>query len=124
MEAANEFVNQLYGYDNIFVTGYSLGGHIAEDVTLNCAGVTECVTFDSPGRGDTILTGNSAAASKITCYCNRWSSVSWVGQHVGTVQTLEVAWNVIPLPGNICIYYHGIDEMIDALGGISSLSEE
>lgn len=37
-------------YDNIIAIGYSLGGYLAADATLNNSKVNECITFNAPGR--------------------------------------------------------------------------
>jgi hypothetical protein len=47
---ANELIHSL-PYDNIMVTGHSLGGFVAADVAVNNSKVKECVTFDAPGHG-------------------------------------------------------------------------
>ncbi len=47
---ANNVVADL-PYENIIVTGYSLGGYLAADVRLNLSNkVARCVTFNAPGR--------------------------------------------------------------------------
>ena len=118
IEAGNQLANELshFGY-NTYLTGYSLGGHIAVDVALHCQELTECVAIDPPGRGDTIITGSSKNRDKITNYINRWSSISWVGQHVGTVYYLDVEENW--LLG--VIHNHDIEYTINALGGYGAL---
>ena len=118
IEAGNQLANELshFGY-NTYLTGYSLGGHIAVDVALHCQELTECVAIDPPGRGDTIISGSSQNRDKITNYINRYSSISWVGQHVGTVYSLDVEENW--LLG--VIHNHDIEYTIDALGGCGAL---
>ena len=118
IEAGNQLANELshFGY-NTYLTGYSLGGHIAVDVALHCQELTECVAIDPPGRGDTIISGSSQNRDKITNYINRYSSISWVGQHVGTVYSLDVEENW--LLG--VIHNHDIEYTIDALGGYGAL---
>ena len=112
IESANSLLSQLASFGhNIYVTGYSLGGHIAVDVTLNHSEILECITFDPPGRGDAIISGSNGNAGKIINYCNKYSSISWVGDHIGKVYMLDV------YPNDIAGIFHNHDivYMVDAL---------
>lgn len=119
-EVANQLVGSLIsqGYRNLYVAGHSLGGHLAVDVTLQNDRVSECFAFDAPGRGDAWYKQFFAdsQARKITVYCNTGSKVSAVGMQIGTVIKLNVREN-----GSGLMVNHGIEEMIDALGGRSSI---
>lgn len=119
-EAANRLIKELVGagYQNIYVAGHSLGGHLAVDVTLNNSSVKECYAFDPPGRGDAWYRQyvSASQASNITSYLCEGSYVSAIGKHVGKTLPLNVEPNKAgPLPN------HGIDQIIDALGGLNEI---
>ena len=119
-EAANRLISEL-PYSNISVTGHSLGGHLAADVTLNSTKITECVTFDPPGRGDTwmrTLFDPGDRVSKITNYCARGSVVSGTGAQIGNVVMVDVNPNVDSILPN-----HDLQHIIDdALGGMEAVA--
>jgi len=58
-EAAKKFVEDLTAlnpqYNNITVTGHSKGGNMAAYVTVLCANVTNCVSFDGQGFNEMFL---------------------------------------------------------------------
>ena len=115
-EAANHLLDDLSAkYSNISVAGYSLGGHLAADVTLNHTSISECVTFDPPGRGDTWLRTTfdpGDRVSKITNYVAGGSAVSAVGTHIGEVHYVDVDFNMAgPFPN------HGIAQIADSIAG-------
>lgn len=121
-ESANKLIRELSKtYSNISVSGHSLGGHLAADVTLNNSSISECVTFDPPGRGDTWMRTTfdpGDRVSKITNYVADGSVVSAVGDQIGRVEHLSVESNWAgPFPN------HGIDQMKDALGGDSAIEQ-
>lgn len=94
-EAANRIIRQIasQGFGHLYVTGHSLGGHLAADVTLHNEEVEECMTFDPPGRGEAWFQNwfNSGRTSKIVNYQFVGSPVHMVGHHVGLSLSL-VSW--------------------------------
>lgn len=120
-EAANRVIKNLssQGYSSIYVAGWSLGGHLAVDVTLNNDAVKECYAFDPPGRGDTWYRKYVSAeqATRIVNYLCVDSFVSSIGEHIGT----NIELNVVPNDSAPPFHNHGIEEIIDALGGRNSV---
>ena len=109
-------------YNNIVVTGHSLGGYLATAATLKNDTVSKCITFDPPGRYDVILqeTFNSDRTSVITSYEAQGSNISSVGYDVGDVQRIPVKED-----GKFTdiSYNHSIDNLCDALGGKKTMME-
>ena len=120
-EAANRVIKNLssQGYNTIYVAGWSLGGHLAVDVTLNNDAVKECCALDPPGRGDTWYRKYVSAeqATRIVNYLCVDSFVSSIGEHIGT----NIELNVVPNDSAPPFHNHGIEEIIDALGGRNSV---
>jgi pimeloyl-ACP methyl ester carboxylesterase len=91
--SANTYIKNL-PYDNIVVTGHSLGGYLAADVTLGHDKVTECVVFDAPGRNDANVKWNDLfhgdRVEKITNYNAARDIVHIVGRQPGSTN---------PVPG-------------------------
>ena len=119
IDAANDLISNLEKkYKNIDVTGYSLGGHLATDVTLKHDSISSCVTIDPPGRGDASYRKYfddvfKERSKKITNYCNEGSWVSWDGEQVGKTINVHVKDNYDAVFKN-----HDIDHMInDFFGG-------
>lgn len=108
-------------YDNIVVTGHSLGGYLATAATLKNDAVSKCITFDPPGRYDTLLqeTFNSDRTSVITSYEARGSTISSVGYDVGDVHRIKVEES----GSNFIDRNHSIDNLCDALGGKKAMME-
>lgn len=109
-------------YDNIVVTGHSLGGYLATAATLKNDSVSKCITFDPPGRYDTLLqeTFNSDRTSVITSYEAQGSNISSVGYDFENVQRIPVKED-----GKFTdiAYNHSIDNLCDALGGKKAMME-
>lgn len=101
-------------YENVVVTGHSLGGHLATDVTLNNKDVDRCVAFEAPGRYDAKLQGwfNKEQYSKITTYNAKGSIISSaVGSTAGKEHKVDVKLN-----GEMVIdVNHSIKEVRNAL---------
>ena len=119
IEALN-IINELSkSHPNITVSGYSLGGYLATAAALRCPAVTKCVTFDPPGRYDSIFQKyfNSEAWSKIKTYEAQGGTISSVGLASGDMTKLNVKDNWI---GPI-FHNHKIENIYDALGGDSEL---
>ena len=93
---ANKLIEGL-PYENIMVTGHSLGGYIASDVAINNSKVKECVVFDAPGRGG--ITGLGALGSvnelnpKIINYYAKGDNVHNVGIQPGRSYAVDVGSN-------------------------------
>ena len=87
-EEAKALINGL-GYENIQVTGHSLGGYLAIEVALSCDRVKECVTFNALVRNNAGGLFNKNA-KKITQYRtgNDVASSPFLGQRVGKVITI------------------------------------
>lgn len=103
-------------YNNIVVTGHSLGGYLATSVALKNEAVSKCVTFDPPGRNyyDTVACDgefDSDRTSVITSYEADGSVISSVGYEVGNVQKIEVNGK-----GEL-FGKHNIDYICESLGG-------
>ncbi len=135
---ANDLISGL-PYKDITVTGHSLGGYLAADVTLKNANVSNCVTFDAPGHDHKIVVSQSAKdnlefnpadpfklsvevnknAGKVHNYIAKGSPVSAVNEQVGTyIRELDIQgdnWAGI-------FYKHGIDGIKDSLGGDQLIS--
>ena len=79
-------------YDNVVVTGHSLGGHLATDVTLNNKKVDQCIAFEAPGRYDLLYHQlfNEEQHSKIKTYNASGSIISSVGGVAGDEVNLDV----------------------------------
>ncbi len=113
-------------YDNIVVSGHSLGGYLATAATLFNDTVSKCVTFDPPGRSDPPGRGNvdvllhnvlnGDRVSVITTYEAKGSLISSVGQGVGTIYKVDVKES-----GGAIDHNHSIDNLCDALGGKSAM---
>ena len=116
-EAANRIVKSL-PYKDVKVTGHSLGGHIAADVTLNNKNVSWCFTFDAPGRGDAVIknTFDQERVNRIFNYCAKGSNVNKVGMQIGSTEYLNVEPNKAGIFTN-----HSIDKIAEALGGRDEL---
>lgn len=117
-EAANKLISNL-PYKDIKVTGHSLGGHLAADVTLNNKNVSLCTTFDPPGRGDTWMRttfDSDSRVSKITNYCINGSPVNLVGDQIGKTYYKDVEENYDSFFKN-----HDIGYIIEAFGGQEEL---
>ncbi len=100
-------------YDDIVVTGHSLGGYLATSATLQNKNVSKCVAFDPPGRYDTKdqMKYNYEQFSKVITYEANGSPISGVvGRGVGSVIPIDVKENWIGIVKN-----HGIVEICDAL---------
>ena len=114
---ALDLVNDLSEkYNNIVVTGHSLGGYLATSVALKNEAVSKCVTFDPPGRNyyDTVACDgefDSDRTSVITSYEADGSVISSVGYEVGNVQKIEVNGK-----GEL-FGKHNIDYICESLGG-------
>ena len=122
MRAANDLIKKL-PYKDIKVTGHSLGGHVAADVTLNNEKISKCTTFDPPGRGDTWARTNwdpGDRVSKITNYVVGGSPVSSVGKQIGKTVRKNVHENYDAVFKN-----HDINHIInEAFGGIERVKNE
>lgn len=111
---ANILINELSKeYSNIVVTGHSLGGYLATSATLGNGAVSECITFDPPGRQDSLLQNvlNQGQVSKIRTYKAKGSPVSseLLGHKaMGTVVKLDVEKEDNPCN-------HGIKQISEAL---------
>ena len=114
---ALDLVNDLSEkYNNIVVTGHSLGGYLATSVALKNEAVSKCITFDPPGRNyyDTVACDgefDSDRTSVITSYEADGSVISSVGYEVGNVQKIEVNGK-----GEL-LGKHNIDYICESLGG-------
>lgn len=64
---------QLYDHNNVYVTGHSLGGALAQYVAIKLDAVTQCIVFNSRGvSGDLKAYAESTGRDgKITSYYNR-----------------------------------------------------
>lgn len=112
---ANTLVSQLTKkYDNVVVTGHSLGGYLATSTTLHNSGVSKCVSFEAPGRYDTGVQKifNNERFNKIDTYNAEGSLISKVGSPVGDVETIPVKES-----GGAISHNHSIANLCDALGG-------
>ena len=114
-------------YENVVVTGHSLGGHLATDVTLNNKNVDQCIAFEAPDRFDHLYQKvfNHEQASKITTYNAKGSIISSavIGDTMGEEVMVDVEANGKMIIDN----NHGIKELRNALvrrnsggGGFSS----
>jgi len=121
-EEARKLTKQITKqYENVVVTGHSLGGHLATDVTLNNKKVDQCVAFESPDRWDSYYQNkNNKQASKITTYNAEGSIISTAvpGETTGN----EVMVEVEPKWNKIIDRNHGIKELRNALSTSSSSS--
>ena len=102
-------------YQNVVVTGHSLGGHLATDVTLNNNKVDQCVAFEAPDRWDHLYqkTFNKKQASKITTYNAEGSIISTAVP--GDTTGKEVMVDVDPNGKMIIDRNHGIKELRNEL---------
>lgn len=122
---AKDLVNDLSKkYDNIVVTGHSLGGFLATEVALKNEAVSKCITFDPPGRRyDAAIQEifNSDRTSVITSYEAEGSFISSniVGHDVGNVISVPVR----PSGDFVIDKNHKIEYLCDALGGKKSMME-
>lgn len=93
VHAANAYISNLK-YSNVMVTGHSLGGYLAADVTLRNEKISECYTFNAPGRSALDALGNSifnsSNADKITNVNARQDNVHNIGFQPGTSRTVDV----------------------------------
>ena len=82
-------------YKNVVVTGHSLGGHLATDVTLNNKDVDSCIAFEAPGRYDGLyqMFFNQEQNAKIKTYNANGSIISAVGGAAGNEERVDVKFN-------------------------------
>lgn len=117
LEARN-IINTLEDhYEQIVVTGHSLGGHLATDVALRNSEVTKCVAFDPPGRYDAPIQNafNKENTSKLKTYEACGSAISSVGYETGDVDRLEVEKN-----GSFLTQNHSIEKIRDKLWSVET----
>lgn len=120
-------------YNNITVTGHSLGGYLATSVTLHNSNISRCVSFDPLGqpilkRGTGNLEINeeffSPNSDKITTYNTEGIVKSVGGSQVGDRKTLDIPWQPTDNYGNLALDRmagHNIDDIYEALGGYDSI---
>lgn len=99
LQQAKDLINDLSKeYKNITVTGHSLGGYLATEVTIDNSNVSKCVAFDPPGRegliagiAEHIQGGHEPVANeeKITTYVTP-GIVNQPGITVGDIHHIEV----------------------------------
>lgn len=104
-------------YEEIVVTGHSLGGHLATDVALRNSKVSRCIAYDPPGRYDAPIQNvfNKKNASKLTTYEAIGSAISSVGYETGDVVRLEVEKN-----GSFLTQNHEIEKIRNKLWEIET----
>ncbi len=122
---ADNILNQLesQGFSNITITGHSLGGYLATEMTLRHNSVNECVVFDPMGHSQTEQVWadlfNSEQADKITAYKPYGGVVPLTGPSIGEEQWISVEYNTDAFFVN-----HSIDHIFDdAFGGMSAINE-
>ncbi len=124
---AIDLVNDLSKkYDNIVVSGHSLGGYLATAATLKNDSVSKCVTFDPPGRYDAVIqeTFHSDRTSVITSYEARGSLISSVGYDVGEVHRIAVKESGgFEVAGITIDKNHSIENLCDAMGGADAMHD-
>ena len=123
---ANSIIKRLEasGCNNIQVSGHSLGGYLAADVTMRNKSVTQCVTFDAPGASSQDVASNKRARNKqsqrIHNYTVNGSVVNLPGVHYGDTESINVNPNWAgPLPN------HRIANIFnDHFGGMDTINKE
>lgn len=106
-------------YDDITVTGHSLGGYLATSAALSEDKVSRCIAFEPPGRYDVANQAlfNGKNCDKITTYEAKGSVISSVGVGVGNVIDVDVAPS-----GSWISKNHSIENLGDALGGDAAIA--
>lgn len=106
-------------YDNIIVTGHSLGGYLATKAALSEGTVSECIAFEAPGQYNAWYHNdfNSGNSCKIRTYNANGSYISSVGDNVGKVYYVDVEPSGSGFTAN-----HSIDKLGDALGGDDAIA--
>ena len=120
---------------NITVTGHSLGGYLATEVTLHNPNISKCVALDPPGHYGTMgrfkvpFTDIYAIPKnenewKIQTYVTQGVVHRFGGRQLGNVHDIDVKWQPTNDNGDFAIDRaagHNIDDIYNVMGGENKL---